>query len=375
LVEETIQRFQGPNAPAGFAQLDGELDNVRSSLRWAIDRHDLRLGARLVVSLYTYWFARGALTEGRSWAEAVLALPGLDEEPNEHARVLTAAGALTSLQGDIFTARRYHDASVAILRKGDDQRLLATALLQSSYPALGHVGADLERVGVTLAESVDLYRKVEDRAGLAWALVALALCSIQLGSLDAAEHQSGESKDLFVETGDPAGLATVLSRQGDIARERGDVATARARYAESLTCSRELGETVNAVNALIELALLPETPVGHAAQLLREALAMSSRLGARYYELRALEALADVVAHRGSEKLSVRLLGAAHTARQANGLRRPTAEELRFESLISRLQEGLDTDTFDTCWANGCALSFQSAVVLALEQTEERAGR
>jgi len=59
-----------------LARLDAERDNVRAALAWVIARADADSALRLAGGLAEHWWLRGTFSEGRSWLDRAMALPG-----------------------------------------------------------------------------------------------------------------------------------------------------------------------------------------------------------------------------------------------------------------------------------------------------------
>ena len=74
-----------------------------------------------------------------------------------------------------------------------------------------------------------------------------ALLAEAQGDLDGAERLNEQVLALLRETGDMAGVADALTGLGVIARQRGDLKTARSRHQEALDAWRRAGDAGEAV--------------------------------------------------------------------------------------------------------------------------------
>ncbi len=103
LAETAAAALGGPRQAAALAHLEEEADNLRAALSWALEDGDTATALRLGAALWPAWYARGYLSEGRSWLERLLAADeasGQDVAPLPRARVLDGAGLLAYGQED-----------------------------------------------------------------------------------------------------------------------------------------------------------------------------------------------------------------------------------------------------------------------------------
>jgi hypothetical protein len=99
--------------------LEQEHDNIRTALGWLIERGDYA-AARMLGSLTArLWLYRGNFTEGDSWLNRLLALPG---EANDPVRVALLHGAalLARHAADYPASSRLAETSLALARAEGD---------------------------------------------------------------------------------------------------------------------------------------------------------------------------------------------------------------------------------------------------------------
>jgi predicted ATPase/Tfp pilus assembly protein PilF/DNA-binding XRE family transcriptional regulator len=238
LAEDGAAALSGPLQIRWLARLEEEHDNLRAALRWSIEQADSATALRLAGALWPFWEARGYLSEGRRWLEGALALRG-EQRDALRGRALRGAGLLATWQGDYATARALH------------------------------------------LESLDLYRALGDRSGIANALENLGLVATEQGDYATARALHEESLAIRQELSDQWDIAGSLSNLGLIARDQGDYATARALYTESLSILRAEGYDQGAANALSNLGVVAhrQGKYDDAAQLHTESLALRRTLG------------------------------------------------------------------------------------------------
>ncbi|MCE3277300.1 MAG: hypothetical protein K0R13_3155, partial [Propionibacteriaceae bacterium] len=226
-------------------RLSEEQDNIRATLRFALEEDDPEVGLRLVGALWM-WFLRRLLVEGRSWAEDLLAHPGAGQRTAARASALFAAGHFAWLQGDVRTMRTRLDESVAIRRELGDDAGLGRAL-----PFLGLAFDDDHKAARRLAEEgVALCRKLDDLWGLAMGLTNLGRIEATWGDDNAAESPLEEATALFAAIGDDWLLALPLNSLGTIAYRQGNYEQAQTAFGQALPCFRAVEDRRNTAQVL-----------------------------------------------------------------------------------------------------------------------------
>ncbi|HEX8598086.1 MAG TPA: tetratricopeptide repeat protein [Chloroflexia bacterium] len=263
-----------------LAMLDAEQANVRAALRWAIDRGRIEVAARIAVALLAYWYVRGNISEGRAWLEEIARREEMHSLPvSLQAEVTGAAGALASAQCDLEPAIRLLDTSLALSRQAQDKEMTSDTLRNLGTAEI--LRGDYARAESLLREVLSLSKELGQHRRGAIALHNLAWVAFFTGDYGQAQALEAEAAPLFQEVGDKwhAGLARALwglalCREGqpnqaeimanqvitelqglegnnltlglaitclaEVARHRGDNATARQLYRKSL---REEGDT------------------------------------------------------------------------------------------------------------------------------------
>jgi non-specific serine/threonine protein kinase len=219
LAEELERAWETMPERAWLARARPDVENWRAALRWTLEgRNDVIIGQRLAGALRLL-FGRVAFAEGRRWVRMSLECAG--EE--------TPASVVAKLE--------YAQAMFAIVLGQHREALAAAGRALASYRILG------ERVPAAHAQSV---------AGMSqW----------YLGQIheDAALARSGEDQlhEALVaarELGNLRLVAYALSRTGFVARARGDMAQARALFAEELEAWKAVGAEGGAANAASNFA-------------------------------------------------------------------------------------------------------------------------
>jgi len=220
-------RLTGPDGAEWLGRLDGDIDNIRAALSWAIDSGAGDGAAGLVGALWRYWHMRGLLQEGRDRTAAVLGMAGLSDGAT--LRALEAAGGLAYWQGDEAEAARHYGAAVELARRLGDRSAVANALYNAAFPYM--ISMHTETMESLFVESLALYRDLGDRAGIAKVRWGLGTMHMYMESLDAAREDFaaalGEYEaldDRFMRGWTHRNLGALLLRMGDLHGARGHVA-------------------------------------------------------------------------------------------------------------------------------------------------------
>jgi len=275
---------------------------------------------RFAAILWRFWAARGHLSEGRGWLEAILALavPDGPIEPLRRAMLLHVTANLTRTQGDYAHAEALYAECLAIRRAHNDPHGILSAL---------------HNLGITAYEQGDHTR------------------AIQLYE---------EALPLARAEGSGYGIAFILTTLGEAVQADGDPARALALYEEGLAAFRQIGHIWGIALALTRLgdATLAHGDRTRAAALQRESLALSGELGDRRSATDAIEGLARAEAPR-DPALAIRLLGAAATLRERLGVPATAAREALTDRAAALARTQLGEEAFAAAWATGTVLRFE----------------
>lgn len=419
LSETAAAALHGPAQIAWFNRLDLEHANLRVALEHFVATGDAPGALRMAGALHWFWFARGHLTEGRTWIEQALALAEgspLGDDPERRRQIARAhctAGQLAAFQGRLAAARSHLDTAIALCRSMDDRAtlrllhnalmfLVVTAVWQGDFPAadkaVGEYNAIVQaldepwtnamwafntgrmelhqRYNVAAAQrhlqrAETLFRQAGDIGFLTQVLTDLGTIALEMGDVDAARQSLSEALTSARAMRDRVGEANVLNNLGEAARLVGDDATAAQLYAASLRIHRELdagNEIPRILHNLGYLAL-------HAGDLERarlnfiESLEGYRAIGQSRGMVEPIAGLASLLAAGetpADAERAARLWGAAdaiYAAERAPVWPADRAEHLRYKA-IARATVG--DSVFDAAYAEGSTLTVEQVVTHAL---------
>jgi tetratricopeptide (TPR) repeat protein len=129
-------------------------------------------------------------------------------------------------------------------------------------------------------ESLDLFRRLGDRLGQAWALDELGLLQQQTGDHEAAAANLAQALQLHRELGSRHGESVALNSLGELSAATSAPGEARRYHSQALAIAREIGAPPQEARALagIGRSLLADRPADAAGHL-REALEIYQRIG------------------------------------------------------------------------------------------------
>jgi len=256
LAEQAAPMLTGAARGAWLDQLERELDNLRTALRWAIDHRRLELAMRMAAALWRFWQIRAHIGEGRQVLAELLSIDA-DADPAIRARALAAAGSLAYWQNDGLACIDFYERSLDLRRELGDPAELASSLYDLGH-ALSCVAAvkDTMRGRELEQEALEIYRSLGSPMGEAWLIWALGCNAHFAGDHVRAVTEIGNAIVRFRELGDPFGLAWGLTMRGTAAYLAGQLPLASSHFLEALPIFAEVDDASGIEADLEHLARL-----------------------------------------------------------------------------------------------------------------------
>jgi predicted ATPase/DNA-binding CsgD family transcriptional regulator len=315
-----------PDGPALMIAGDRDHDNLRTALRWHVDRGDADASVRLAGALWSFWEKRGHWAEGLQWLQTALALPG-NADLSARAEALIGLAILHRERSEFPAAASAGKEALRLRRHLGSNRV---SLMVADMVAM----AGDPDTGATLAAEALAQRHVEgDPLAIAWAeLVCGHIAAYRADFSGAREHfelglaarreREGENEvdanlwhglgtmlagsgaiaagqplveqalALFRARGETRGVARAQLSLGALLARSGDHAPARVMLDESLALFRQLGEGVGI--AICSLLLGPGLATGMLSEIGEDAVRMFARL----HLARDMPPLTDIAAWR-----------------------------------------------------------------------------
>jgi predicted ATPase/DNA-binding CsgD family transcriptional regulator len=301
-------------------RFDRELNNIRAALEVLLARAPER-ALELCADLFRLWQARH-VREGGDWLGRALAAAA-DAPPATRVRGLFAAIWLAHFQGDYTARRRLADECLATARSADDDLILARALYVTSVDLIDR---DPTAAEARYRESLALCERLGDVVGIATASNDLGELARAAGAFDEAQALYGRALELWRAAGDGTGIARGAHNLAQAARDVGDLQ--------------------------------------RAADLLRESLAASARMGDRHQRAATLAGVVTVAAERHPGTAAATLYGAAEAELAAAEVVLDPIDEEPFMRAEAALQTVLGEERAREAQARGRELELEQTDVL-----------
>lgn len=369
LAEEGNPELNSSDRTGWLSRCDYEIENFRSALDWLFESLNVEWSLRLCVALFRFWDMREHLSEGRARLEAVQTMAG-SERPRERARVALFLGALASAQGDYQAAERFLKQSLSLYEELDDEAGIAASLNALAISARD--GGDLAAAQSNFERSLACWRLLSDRSAIARCLHNLANVVRARGDYPRARWALGEATEIFEELGDRSGAAWSINQLGDIAHATGDLAGARLLYERAIKAFREAGDPWGSARSLADLGYLHCAQGNHSAAngAFLEALGLFAKLGHQRGIARVLEGHACLAVAEGKAERGLMLTAAACKLRTLIGAPLSQSEQSQLDKTLRGAWERLGESQARNAWDQGAAMSLEEAMQCSVGKQE-----
>jgi predicted ATPase/DNA-binding winged helix-turn-helix (wHTH) protein len=369
LAEEGNPELNSTDRARWLNQCDAEIDNFRFALDWLFESLDVDWGFRLSIALFRFWETREHLTEGRIRLEAILRQAG-SSRLKERAMVAQFLGALTAAQRDYPAAEQFLQQGLSLYEELSDNAGIAASLNALAISARDR--GDYSTAESNFERSLVCWRMSSNRLEIARCLHNLANVATTRGDYARALWALCEAADIFEKLGDSSGRAWCINQQGDIAREQRNVAEARDLYQRALSAFRKAGDPWGSGRSLTDLASIAclEGDYVAAQAACREALRIFASLGYRRGVARALEGSACVALAQGLAERALKLAAAAAHLRQSISAQLNQVERSKLDDTVALAWKSLRGSEGRRAWAEGSAMSLETAIEYSLGEPE-----
>ncbi len=374
LVEELAPGLAGPQRQATLSRLNPAYPDLRAALRWAISTEETGLAVRLAGSLFPFWVATQQQAEGRELLDAVLAQGrarnGTDPLPTPAwAKALQGAGMLALTTGDLASAQSFLAESLALYRSLDDKNSIAAVL-----GSLGMALADQDDYTGALAAFEELYalkQAAGDQRGVLSSLNSLALINLRRGDYQQSQAMYAQALALGRQLNIKPAIAMFLNNLGYVQGRQGDYTNAIAAIEESITVYREIGAKKGVAESLGNLADIAtrQHDAPRAIELYGQSITLSQEAGDQENVADCLEGLAAVSQTQGQAERAARLLGSAEALRTAIATPVPPSKRAQYNQTVQAVRDSLDPTTFETAWREGTSLALEQVLHYALQDS------
>ncbi|MCL4860200.1 MAG: tetratricopeptide repeat protein [Caldilineaceae bacterium] len=280
--------------------VESEHDNLRAALDWSLSSGELEPGLRMVAALWEFWMNRGYAPEGQSQAERFLAHPETAAYPVLRGKALHTAGVCAFYQGRYRVALAWLVEAAAIGRAlgASGKYVLAMTLIAQGFTRSSLQEFDavppLSQEALLLGEELQVAwvkgNALYQLAGLAW----------RRGDYASARQYFLESL-ACVQTHVMRGY--ILQGLGTMHGEQGDYQAAREYIRQTLPIYEEMGDRVRSSNSYTRLARLAmaQGNDGEAEELLAKALILIRKTGHLRHQVETLDAMGRLAQRQGDD--------------------------------------------------------------------------
>ncbi|HEX6477286.1 MAG TPA: tetratricopeptide repeat protein [Ktedonobacteraceae bacterium] len=240
LAEEAEPELKGPRLVAWLDRLEQEHDNLRAAWQWAEEGGRIEMALRFGIALERFWVVRGHRNEGLTFLERVLAVSA--EVPIDvRAKALLAAARLAFIQSNYNRGEALAQESLELFRKLGDKRGIALSLDRPGMAAWRRGNFPVARA--LMEEALALFKEVGDQDRVAWSLFTLGLLNNKQGEYSKAYALLQESLALFRKLGNKRGIAASLTQlAGTLFVAQSDQSLIYPLLEEGLSLDREVGD-------------------------------------------------------------------------------------------------------------------------------------
>jgi predicted ATPase len=344
-------------------RLRDEQDNIREALEASVAGVDREAALRIAGALGYPWLAMGQ-PDGRAWVVRALdAAPGAPDLLR--ALPLWGAGMLEESALD-FPRALMHLREALALSRTYGVRPFEAWVLMAMGRAAWFIDVDGRPARAWFADALQIFREIDDQAGIGTILSMLAGESYEAGDRAQAAAQATEA--LEIGTTQATAVGESRRRLAMLAADRGQHAEAKRLIEQAAQTYEQAGDRFALILALATMALLAcqRGEVGQALSPLREGLRLARDIGIGERMGVALVATVQVLWHRGRAREAASVLGAVETFYQ----RLPRRADW-FRSRLGAVEVGVASSGLDEQRLAGCELSLDRATDLALRVLDE----
>jgi len=265
-----------------------EIENIRASWNWAIERGKEALIEKLMGSLYLFHEMRSWFREGEEILKKAVERMRENKRTSVRKKSQRILGRLLGYLskfvfylGQCEKARQIVQESLSLGKSVNDRKGVAFSqnVLGTIAWSLGNY-LDAQK---QYQKSLEIYKKSNDETGMAATLLLLGITYEESGEYKEAKKWYQESLRIHKKIGNKRGIASAVNSLGIIADVLGEYKEAKKLYKESLDIYKEIGDRKGTKAALTNLGVVTclLKNYNEAENFLEESLAISKDIGDR----------------------------------------------------------------------------------------------
>jgi tetratricopeptide (TPR) repeat protein len=284
--------------------MEGDLNNLRAALAWALDPKANRTDAlRLVSAFSLISLEYSLLKEGEEWVRKMLPLADQPEHRKWRAVMLHRGAYLIYLnhwRAGIQDAYDFVKESERIARELGDRDLLASAIYHQ-YEIL--VGLEkYEEARLLMEESVEICRATGYQSQLNCSLTALGIVLTKQGKMDQAMEHIEKAIQVATQIHDLWGQEFSLRTLGTNLRLQKKYPEALKTFACSLEVAKQMGDRLGAGIILANMSIVTNVLEDYhtSGKYAQEAFVIFQTIGSEYQMAFPLRLMAYAAIHAGN---------------------------------------------------------------------------
>jgi non-specific serine/threonine protein kinase len=348
--------------------LEGEHDNLRAALAWALHSGRSEAGLRIANALIRFWEIRGYVHEGLAWFERLLAQADEGISVVVRASAFTFAAFFADFLGHASTTLAYGREAVALAEATGDAGKPILAFAMAGLVSAARAAGDYQTALTMVEQTIPLFRDSSwPSFQLGMALMVQGGLALELGYYATARAALDESLALAREVGDAFRIAYVLKSFGDLACCEQQYAEAQTAYEQTVALLRDLGATHDLAVPLHNLghACLHLGDVERAHVLFTESLTLHQAQQNTPGRAECLIGFAALAVVRGLPTAGARLLAAAIALGVYHAKSSRAATRMEYDHYLRLARAKLTEAAFQAEQATGRQLSLEQALEYA----------
>ncbi len=370
ITTEMGPRLFSADSVSALNWFESEFDNIRSALAWALEDQEIdEYKPELLLNLSWFWFRRGYLHEGRTWAEKFMRSKSAVPGTLAHAGILLSSAMLALWQADVRTALLESVECLAMFQRQEDERFLPISLLNQGIIHI-NMGKDAA-AHPFLKEAAFIFKEQGNSLFHAIALVHLGNVALGLGNPSEALEWLEQAYPIASKVGDPWTISFALNNLGEVARVQGDYGKAQRYYKESEELLRSMGDQGDLARLVHNLGCVAqhEGNLEKAREAFLESLAMFRKFGNRRGIAECLMGFSGLLAQEDSQQLAARLHGAAEAIIMESGTAWWPADRGEVEQTRALIRSKLGDLSFQNEFEFGQKMPLDQAFASTLGQS------
>lgn len=367
-MQQRWEHLRDHRQKAALAEIDADLENVRTAWRYRVDQANASQMRMFVNSFWlVYWFHGWNHGSEELFKAAVNALSlGHANEESESVKALALAyqGFFKAYMGFADQGYTLAKESVDILERLDRPFELALAL--GSLNLAADFLTRYEEAEAAARKMLDIASQLDDKWLLAYTFYKVSVANPPKQDYVEMRRVAQAGVNLFEELGEAMVLISPLVTLGHAVFALGEHVQAREIYLRCLKISEAVGYrwgTGNACKYLGQMALSLNETVKAESYLLRS-LKIADETGSGRDQVNLLCDLARVrmAENRMEEAAELLAMVLQHPASRLHRLGGGSVRD-RVQELLNTLKAELSAETYEAAWARGNTLEFDQVVM------------